>query len=312
MKLMLWDDPRQTLERKKRQNWSYRLTINDAIEDIEKELPVKNFMPQVGIILGSGLGPLAKDPELEKVLEIPYEKISGFPLTTVEGHEGTLILGHLRGTSVAILNGRAHFYEYADEKPGEAMKYITLPTRVLKGLGIETLFVSNASGGLNLRLNPAELMLMTSYVNRMGCNPLAGMNDEFFGKRFPSMEDACDRRCADILIDVAKEECLTLKRGAYAAMMGPNYEFTAECLELRAIAHAVGMSSIPEIMAAKHGNEKPRGLVDRIIKTVGVSCVTNVIACDGKNKATHKEVIEAAKHAEEAFCSLVKGFLSRY
>jgi purine-nucleoside phosphorylase len=312
---MLSKTPGKIIKEKKKKMDAYRIAINLATNSIQYRLEnaaAFGFQPKVGIVLGSGLGPLAKDKELEKILEIPYGEISNFPLTTVEGHAGTLIMGYMRDTPVAILNGRAHFYEYADEAPGEAMKHITLPTRVLKNLGIETLFVSNASGGLNRKFQVADLMIMDSYVNRMGANPLTGMNDDKLGTRFPPMSEVCDAECKKILRLVATDERVNLYEGTYVAMSGPNYEFSAEVRELRKIGDAVGMSSIPEIMVAKHGNWEPKTNLDRIIRTIGVSCITNIVDPDGTNATDHEEVIAAGKKAEKNFCALGKGFLEKY
>ena len=233
--------------------------------------------PEVGIILGSGLGGLSEGIEAEA--RIPYSEIPHFPVSTVEGHSGELILGKLHGRPVAAMAGRFHYYE------GYSMKEVTFPVRVFRALGISTLLVSNAAGGMNPGFRVGDIMIITDHINLMGAHPLTGANDPRLGARFPDMSEPYDRGLIELAERIAARHRWPLTRGVYAGVGGPSFETRAEYRYLRTIgADAVGMSTVPEVIVAVHGG----------MKVFAVSVITDLGIREEDNAITHEEVLEAA------------------
>jgi purine-nucleoside phosphorylase len=258
-----------------------------------------SHQPRVGLILGSGLNPLAESVEAADV--VPYDEIPNFPRPTVEGHAGRLVLGRLQGVAVAVMQGRVHFYE------GYPMQQVVFPTRVLQVMGIEILIVTNAAGGLNPAFEAGDLMLIADHLNLMGMtgnNPLFGPNDPALGPRFPDMSQAYDRELRQVAREVAKEKQLPLHEGVYAGLSGPTFETPAEIRFLRAIGvDAVGMSTVPEVTVARHGG----------MRVLGVSGISNVAVADPETaqEATHEEVLMAGEKIVPRLTTLLCGVLER-
>jgi purine-nucleoside phosphorylase len=247
-----------------------------------------DLRPEIGLILGSGLGVLGD--ELEDAVTIPYEDIPHFPVSTVEGHAGELILGKLQGRNVVLMRGRFHMYE------GYEPELTALPVRVMKALGISTLLVTNAAGGVNLDYMPGNLMLISDHINLTGRNPLAGPNDNALGVRFPDMSNAYSRRLRDIAKQSASELGLSIQEGVYVGLLGPNYETPAEIRMLRTLGvDAVGMSTVSEVIVARHSG----------IEVLGISCISNMAAGILDQPLSHKEVMETTELVKEQFLSLV-------
>ena len=248
--------------------------------------------PDVGIILGSGLGDFA-DTLAEKTV-IPYAEIPGFPTSSVPGHAGRLVVGRLGEAVVVAMQGRVHFYE------GYAPWQVAFPARVLCRLGIRTLVVTNAAGGIRSDLAPGDLMRITDQLNLSGMNPLIGPNDSRLGPRFPDMSTAYDPALGGLLDQVAAKLGTELKAGVYSCLSGPTYETPAEIRMLRVLgADAVGMSTVPEVIAASHMG----------VKVVGISCITNFAAGIGDQPLSHEEVAEVAQQVREKFVGLLDAFL---
>lgn len=248
---------------------------------------------EFGLILGSGLGALAD--RVESAQSFEFSTIPHFPRSTVEGHHGRLVLGTLQGRRVAVMQGRVHVYE------GYPLARITLPVRVMKALGAHSLIVTNAAGGIHSKFLPGDLMLLNDHMNMMGDNPLIGPNDERLGVRFPPMSAAYDREYRALAHEVARREGVTLKEGIYCALTGPNYETPAEVRFLeRAGADAVGMSTVPEVLVARHAG----------MRVLGISSITNVLH-QGPSQDTHHEVLEAANRSGPQLEKLLLGFLQQ-
>ncbi len=248
--------------------------------------------PKVGIILGSGLGGFA-DTFQEKVA-IPYGELPGFPVSSVQGHAGRLVVGTLAGTALVAMQGRVHLYE------GYPPWQVAFPARVLCGLGIETLVVTNAAGGIRSDLTPGDLMMITDHVNLSGQNPLTGPNDDRLGPRFPDMSAAYDPALCALLSSTADKLRIPLKRGVYVWLAGPSYETPAEIRMLRTLGiDAVGMSTVPEVIAAAHSG----------VRVAGVSCITNLAAGIAKKPLSHAEVAETADRVRDRFTALLAAFL---
>ncbi|MGP4040490.1 purine-nucleoside phosphorylase [Gracilibacillus sp. D59] len=245
--------------------------------------------PKIGLILGSGLGMLAD--EIENPTKIKYEEIPGFPVSTVEGHAGQLVIGNLQGVDVIAMQGRFHYYE------GYGLDAVTFPVRVMKELGIDKLLVTNAAGGVNRSLEPGDLMLISDHINNTGQNPLIGENISEHGVRFPDMSTAYDRQLQQIAKQAAEKLNITLKEGVYVWNTGPSYETPAEIRMLETIGgDAVGMSTVPEVTVARHAG----------IKCVGISCISNMAAGILDQPLTHDEVIETTEKVRESFLQFVK------
>jgi xanthosine phosphorylase len=244
--------------------------------------------PKIALILGSGLGGLAKLVETPVVLA--YAELPGFPVLTVAGHAGQLILGKLNGVPVIVLNGRKHFYETSDAYPLKVM------IRSMKAVGVETLFLSNAAGSLRPHIKVSELMLITDHINFLGLNPLVGPNDEAFGPRFFPLADAWDPALGAKLKAVAHQQGVTLHQGVYVAFRGPSFETPAEIRMAQGWGgDAVGMSSVPECLIARHCG----------LKVAGVSCITNMGAGLSDEKLSHAHTLENAAKGAGAFEQLV-------
>jgi purine-nucleoside phosphorylase len=258
-----------------------------------------SYQPQVGLILGSGLNPLAQAVEAADV--VPYDEIPHFPKPTVEGHAGQLVLGYLEGIPVAVMQGRVHFYE------GYPMQQVVFPVRVMQVMGIETLIVTNAAGGLDPVFQPGDLMLITDHINFVGMagnNPLFGPNDPSFGPRFPDMSQAYDPGLCSLAQEVAENEGIPLRQGVYAGLAGPTFETPAEIRFLRLVgADAVGMSTVTEVTIARHGGT-------RVLGVSGISNVAIVEPTAGQ-EATHEEVLAAGQQIVPRLTALIRGVLAR-
>lgn len=248
----------------------------------------------VGIILGTGLGALAE--RIDVRVSIPYGEIPGFPLSTVESHEGRLLFGTLAGRAVVAMQGRFHAYE------GYTLQQVTFPVRVLRALGVGTLVVSNACGGMNPLWDVGDLMLITDHLNLLGDNPLLGPNDDTLGPRFPDMSEPYDLRLQALAAEVALERGITLRRGVYAAVSGPNLETRAEYRMLRTVgADVVGMSTVPETIVAVHGG----------MRVLGISLITDACLPDALQPTELAHILAVARRAEPHLTELVEGVVAR-
>ncbi|MEC2075766.1 purine-nucleoside phosphorylase [Metabacillus fastidiosus] len=258
-------------------------------ETVSYLLSKYKITPKIGLILGSGLGVLAD--EIEDAVKVPYDQIPNFPVSTVEGHAGQLVFGKLMGADVVAMQGRFHFYE------GYSMEKVTFPVRVMKELGVEILIVTNAAGGINESFEPGDLMIITDHINNMGTNPLIGPNDAKLGVRFPDLSEAYNKELRKIAKEASTELNINIQEGVYVANTGPTYETPAEIRALRILGgDAVGMSSVPEVIVARHSN----------IKVLGISCISNMAAGILDQPLSHDEVIETTEKVRENFLNLVK------
>lgn len=248
---------------------------------------------EVGLILGSGLGELAD--EIEDRVVIQYTDIPSFPVSTVEGHAGQLVCGTLGGKKVVALQGRFHYYE------GYTMEVVTFPIRVMSELGVESMIVTNAAGGVNPDFTPGDLMMIKDHINFFGTNPLIGRNDEEQGPRFPDLSFAYDVDYQELIKDSAAELDLPLKEGVYFGMTGPTYETPAEIRMISTLGgDSVGMSTVPEVIVARHAG----------IRVAGISCITNLAAGLG-GELNHEDVIEVSTKIRSSFKSLVVTLLEK-
>jgi purine-nucleoside phosphorylase len=253
-----------------------------------------SLQPKIGIVLGSGLGAFAD--ELTDRVGIPYSEIPGWPPATAVGHAGRLILGKLGDLHTAVMAGRAHLYE------GNTPAQVTYGVRVLGSLGVQSMIFTNAAGGINLALERGGLVLISDHINLQGCNPLVGPNDDSLGPRFPDMSEAYSRPFRLIAKEVATELCIPISEGVYAAMLGPSYETPAEIRYLRTIgADVVGMSTVLEVIAANHMG----------IKSLGISCVTNMAAGVLPQKIHHEEVLETGAMVRDTLVRFLKALAPR-
>ncbi|OLN27745.1 purine-nucleoside phosphorylase [Desulfosporosinus metallidurans] len=249
-------------------------------------------LPELGIILGSGLGSFADLVE-EKIV-ISYKDIPHFPISTVEGHAGQLVFGKVSGRKVMVMQGRFHYYE------GYSMQEVTFPIRVMQVLGATGLIVTNAAGGINSGFHPGDLILIKDHLNLMGDNPLRGANLLSLGPRFPDLSEGYDLEWRQKALTIARELGINPQEGVYAAMSGPNYETPAEIRYLRTIgADMVGMSTVPEVIVANHGG----------MQVLGISCVTNMAAGILAQKLNHTEVMETAGRIETQFVQFVQALV---
>ncbi|PLR76380.1 purine-nucleoside phosphorylase [Bacillus sp. V3-13] len=250
--------------------------------------------PRVGLILGSGLGVLGD--EIENPTKIAYEKIPGFPVSTVEGHAGQLVFGTIHGVEVVAMQGRFHYYE------GYSLEQVTFPVRVMKELGVEILIVTNAAGGVNTSFSPGDLMLITDHINNMGVNPLIGPNDSRLGVRFLDMSEAYSRELRALAKETAERLGINVKEGIYTGNTGPAYETPAEVRMIRTLGgDAVGMSTVPEVIVARHAG----------MKVLGISCISNMAAGILDQPLTHSEVIETTEKVKADFLLYVKEIVKR-
>ena len=269
--------------------------MKEKIEKSVKAIKSKvDFKPEIGIILGTGLGMLAK--EVETIGQVPYNEIPHFPTPTVESHSGRFILGKLSGKKVCVMQGRFHYYE------GYSMQEITHPVRVMKELGIKLLIVSNACGGLNPQFKSGDIMVITDHINLLGDNPLRGVTDTDLGPRFPDMYNCYDQELVALTEKVALDLKLPLRQGVYVATMGPNLETAAEYRFFRNIgADAVGMSTIPEVIVARQIG----------IKVLGLSVVTDMGLPDAMRPVNLAEILSIAAKAEPKLTALVQEVVKR-
>jgi len=269
--------------------------IDAAVEAVRQ---FTHQSPSVGLVLGTGLGGLAN--AVEKADVIPYDQIPNWPLSTVHGHVGRLVIGKLAGKTVLAQQGRAHFYE------GYSMSQITLPVRVMSRLGVETIIVTNASGGINRDFTIGDLMLITDHINMPGLagnNPLRGPNDEAIGPRFPDLTNAYDPKLRQVALESARAAGTELRQGTYAYVAGPSFETPAELRFLHAVgADAVGMSTVPTVIAARHSG----------IRVVGISMITNIAILDPTLQATinHEQILETGNRIIPQLTRVIQGILS--
>ena len=248
----------------------------------------------IGVILGSGLGDYAE--ALEDAVKLPYSEIPGFPRSTVAGHAGMWCCGTLYGKRVVMMQGRFHYYE------GYGMKDVTLPVRVMQKIGVKTLIVTNAAGGVNLGYHPGELMVIGDIFSMTAQNPLIGPNFDAFGPRFPDMSCAFDKELRALAHECANEQGFALREGVYAQMAGPTYETPAEIRMLRTLgADAVGMSTVPEVIVARHGG----------MRVLGISCITNMAAGILDQPLNHAEVTETANRVKGQFRNLLDRIIEK-
>jgi len=251
-------------------------------------------VPNIGIVLGSGLGAFAG--RLENAVSIPYDGIPGWPPSRVVGHEGRLVVGNREGRTVAVLSGRAHFYE------GHDLQTVVFGTRVLGVLGVRTLILTNAAGGINTGFAQGTLMVIDDHINLMGSNPLIGANDDRLGARFPDMSAVYSPRLRAIAGEVAAALQIPLAHGVYIAVHGPSYETPAEIRAFRALgADAVGMSTVPEAIVARHMG----------MEVMGLSCITNMAAGVLPAPLNHDEVMETTRRVGGQFIALLEGIIAR-
>jgi purine-nucleoside phosphorylase len=270
------------------------MTYAEKIEEAVSYLRSKTSLaPTTGLILGSGLGVLAD--EIEQPVIIDYGEIPHFPVSTVEGHAGKLVIGMLEGHPVVAMQGRFHFYE------GYSLREVTFPVYVMKAFGCDKLLVTNACGGMNRDFEPGDLILINDHLNLTGSNPLIGANDPKLGPRFPDMSQAYNRELIRIAEKVAETKGIKVQHGVYAAISGPAYMTSAELIMLRTLgADAVGMSTVPEVIAANHTG----------LKVLGIACVTDMAIGEELEPLTHEQVMEVADRTRPKFIALVRGFLA--
>ncbi|MBG9788641.1 MULTISPECIES: purine-nucleoside phosphorylase [Brevibacillus] len=265
--------------------------ILEAKTFIEEKLTEK---PTIGLVLGSGLGVLAD--EIEEATVISYNEIPHFTKSTVVGHKGQLVIGKLKGKQVVAMQGRFHYYE------GHDLEAVVFPIRVMKAIGVETIIVTNAAGGVNESYKPGDLMLISDHLNLTYRNPLIGGNDESLGARFPDMSEAYSKRLRGLSKEVAATLGIQLQEGVYAGLLGPSYETPAEIRMLRILGgDSVGMSTVPEVIVARHMN----------IEVLGISCISNMAAGILDQPLSHDEVMETTEKVKAEFLSLVKGVIEK-
>ncbi len=254
-----------------------------------------DFVPKVAIILGSGLGDYAD--KIEVVAELPYNEIDDFPVSTVPGHAGKFVFGYVENVPVVCMKGRVHYYE------GYSMTDVVLPIRLMKLMGAEILFLTNAAGGVNTSFHAGDLMMITDHIACFTPNPLLGSNVDELGKRFPDMSNVYDSDLQEIIKNTAEENQIAIQEGVYTYLTGPSYESPADIRMLRILgADAVGMSTVPEAIAANHMG----------MKICGISCITNMAAGILKQPLDHKEVQETADKAAKSFQKLVTESVKKF
>lgn len=273
------------------------LTLEDIDRIVEKIREQITIKPRIGLILGSGLGSLAES--IEDAVIFPYQDLPPWPVSTVSGHKGQLVVGELEGQPVAAMQGRAHYYE------GYSMPRVGLPVRVMVRLGIEILIVTNAAGAVNPNFEPGDLMLITDHLNLIGMaglNPLRGPNLDELGPRFPDMSQPYDRQLAGLAREVAVQNDIHLQEGVYVCLAGPSFESPADLRFLLTTGvDAVGMSTVPEVIVARHGG----------VRVLGISGVSNKANLDGETITTHEEVLAAGEEIVPKLTALIRGVLRR-
>lgn len=268
--------------------------IDQAADAVRKQVSVQ---PKTGVILGSGLGELAE--MVEQACVIPAAEIPHWPVSTVLGHQGRLVVGKIQNHPVLVMQGRVHYYE------GYSMSQVTLPIRVMKRLGVENLIVTNAAGAINPGFQPGDVMIITDQINLIGMgglNPLRGPNLSEFGERFPDMSQAYDRKFVDAARQISRRNGIEVREGIYVCLAGPSFESPADLRFLRNIgADAVGMSTVPEVIVARHSG----------IRVLGLSGISNKANLDGSTLTTHEEVLQAGKLIAPKLKSIILGFLEQ-
>lgn len=268
-----------------------RSYVQEALEVLQEKVTIT---PDIGLILGSGLGVMAE--QLDDAETIPYTELPHFPEPTVAGHAGQFVFGHLNGVPVVAMQGRYHYYE------GYTLTQVTFPIRVLHELGINQLVITNAAGGVNTGFDPGDLMLMTDHINWMNDNPLIGPNDEKLGARFPELAEAYDEDLQQLAKAASASAGIDLREGVYIAVTGPSYETPAEVKMIRKLGgDAVGMSTVPEVIVAKHAG----------MKVLGLSCISNMAAGILDQPLSHSEVIETTERVKADFQALIKAIVKR-
>lgn len=275
--------------------FGYRMQIRDAADHLKGKL-AEHFgkeLPEVGLILGSGLGELGE--KVENPLYADYAQIPHFPRSTVAGHTGRFVFGELEGKRVAVMQGRFHYYE------GYSMRRVVFPVYVMRELGIRTLVITNAAGGLNPSFAAGDLMLLSDHINLMGDNPLIGPNDEELGVRFPDMSEVYSKELREVAKKAAEGiKGLRLQEGVYCGITGPSYSPPAELRMLQVIGgDAVGMSTVPEAIAARHAG----------LRLLGISCITDMALPDALEVLTHEQVMAVAEQTKPKFIELVRSIL---
>jgi purine-nucleoside phosphorylase len=270
---------------------TYSEQVDQAVAEIRKR--AGGATPDVAVVLGSGLGDFAG--QLKDAVSIPYGDLPHWPASKVIGHDGRLVIGTLAGKRVAALAGRAHFYE------GHDLRTVTFATRAIGRLRVKTLILTNAAGGVNVKLTPGMLMIMDDHINLLGSNPLVGPNDDRFGARFPDMSEVYSTRLRGLADTVARAQNLPVGHGVYVAVHGPSYETPAEIRAFRTLgADAVGMSTVPEAIVARHMG----------IEVLGISCISNAAAGVLPQPLNHAEVMEVTQRVKGTFAALLEGIIA--
>lgn len=270
---------------------SYFDQVHSAAEVVRART---NLRPEIAVVLGSGLGEFASS--LERASSIPYLDVPNWPASSVVGHDGRLVIGDVSGRPVAALSGRAHYYE------GHDLRTVTFATRVLGVLGVKVLILTNAAGGVNTSFSAGDLMVIDDHLNLLGSNPLVGPNEERFGVRFPDLTNVYSPRLRRLADETGAALGLTLRHGVYAAWHGPTYETPAEVRYLRTIgADAIGMSTVPEAIVARHMG----------MEVLGISCIANLAAGVLPQPLNHEDVLETARRVRGTFVSLLNGIIGR-
>lgn len=265
--------------------------LNQTVNYIKEQ--IQDFEPEIGIILGSGLGELADE---YCKYSIKYADIPNFEASTVSGHKGQLVFAEINGKKVVMMQGRFHFYE------GHSIQKVVFPIKVMKKLGVKTLIVTNAAGGVNEKFKPSDLMIITDHINHMGVNPLIGLNDDTMGERFPDMSEIYTKEYINLAKNLSNDLGINLQEGVYMALTGPSYETPAEVRMARIIgADAVGMSTVPETIVASWAG----------MKVIGLSCICNSAAGVSTVGLSHADVIQAANVAKEKFKKLVTAIIGK-
>src|ERR1044072_6673520 len=271
------------------------MNVYDRAERAAQQIRSRTKMtPSIAVVLGSGLGAFAD--ELADSTAVAYKEIPGFAQATVEGHAGKLVIGKAGDVPIAAMQGRFHFYE------GYSLDDVTFPIRVLKLLGVQTLILTNAAGSLNTEVTPGSLMVISDHINLMGANPLIGPNDNRFGPRFPDLTSTYDPDLQNLVIEEAKAIDIDMRRGVYAALSGPSYETPAEIHMVRTLgADAVGMSTVPEAIVARHME----------MSLIGISCITNLAAGVSNRPIDHSQVMEIGKRVRAEFTELLRRVIAK-